>query len=197
LAQLLPLYVDAIYKDVPGATFDSSSGAYLVPCNAALNVSFVFNGTEYPVHPIDTVQAGLDNGELTCFGGFMSNGGQDNAEDMILGDSFLRNVYAVFNYGDFIDNSTTALPFIQLLSKTDQAQAFGEFETLSSQRNASIAANAANSTSSNGPSSPTSPSSPPGSSGSHSGSLGIGAYRGGQMTTTLILVASFVVAHLL
>ncbi len=42
LAQIPQAYVDAIYSTIPGAQFVASQGVYLVPCNANINVSFVF-----------------------------------------------------------------------------------------------------------------------------------------------------------
>jgi len=44
--------------------------------------------------------------------------------DLVLGDAFLRNVYASFNYGD-----TSTPPFVQLLSTTDPDAAWAEFLT--------------------------------------------------------------------
>ena len=37
-----------------------------------------------------------------------------DGQDFLLGDSFLRNVYAVFDYGSFVGRNNT--PFIQLLN---------------------------------------------------------------------------------
>lgn len=35
-------YLDAIYKDLPGAVLDPSLAQYNVSCDAVVNVSFVF-----------------------------------------------------------------------------------------------------------------------------------------------------------
>ncbi len=37
------------------------------------------------------------------------------SEDLLLGDTFLRNVYSLFDFGSFITGNTNT-PFIQLLS---------------------------------------------------------------------------------
>lgn len=148
LAQIPQAYVDAIYSTIPGAQFVASQGVYLVPCNANINVSFVFGGVEYPIHPIDTVTATLDtNNDVACFSGFPSSGGTDTDEDLLLGDTFLRNVYSLFDFGSFITGNTNT-PFIQLLSTTNKDQAFAEFDSLSAQRNASLT----NKNAKNGPS---------------------------------------------
>lgn len=95
------------------------------------------SGIEYPVHPIDTVTATLDdNNQVMCFSGFPASDGTSTSEDLLLGDSFLRNVYSLYNFGQFVGE--TDAPFIQLLSVTDAGSASAEFNTLSSQRNQSL-----------------------------------------------------------
>ena len=113
LSQIPQSYGDAIYGSIPGAEFDETQGIYTVPCSAEISLSFIFNGIEYPIHPIDTVAAQSDGeGGVVCFSGFPV--GSDDSEDFLLGDSFLRNVYTVFNYGSFFNESSS--PSIQLLS---------------------------------------------------------------------------------
>lgn len=113
LSQIPSDYAQAIYGAVPGAQLVESSGLYILPCDTKLNVSFVFAGVEYPVHPIDTVSATTDDtGAVLCFSGFTF--GESGSEDFLLGDSFLRNVYSLYDYGAFLNESST--PFIQLLS---------------------------------------------------------------------------------
>lgn len=41
-AYIPQFYLDAIYKDVPGAKFDEADGVYWLPCDAYVNVTFVF-----------------------------------------------------------------------------------------------------------------------------------------------------------
>jgi hypothetical protein len=52
---IVPLNVsNSIYSGVQGAEFDNSSGMWLCPCNAEINVTVVFGGQSYPIHPLDT-----------------------------------------------------------------------------------------------------------------------------------------------
>lgn len=149
LSQIPQTYAAAIYGDVPGAQLYSSSGIYVLPCDTKINVSFVFGGVEYPVHPIDTIAATSDGaGGVICFSGFPFSDGFSNSEDFLIGDSFLRNVYSLYDYGSFLNESTT--PFIQLLSTTDKDAAYAEFDTLSAERNKSIINDASGSSSSSG-----------------------------------------------
>ncbi|TDL13727.1 acid protease [Rickenella mellea] len=140
LALIPKFYADAIYSDVPGAQFNTALNVYIVPCDTKIDLSFVFGGIAYPMHPADTVQATQNptaKGTVACFGGFQVSTGQDSDDDFLLGDSFLRNVYTLYDFGSFISGTTTP-PFIQLLSTTNVLIADSEFATLSAQRNASI-----------------------------------------------------------
>ncbi|KAL5537140.1 hypothetical protein ACEPAF_963 [Sanghuangporus sanghuang] len=157
LALIPGVYADAIYGSIPGSSLDEVSGLYIVPCDAKVNVSFIFGGVEYPVHPIDTIQATLGtDGSIACFSGFLPTDVDPNesTEDFLLGDSFMRNVYAVFSFGSFI--SGTNPPTIQLLSTTDADKAYAEFDSLSAQRNQSLLGKVTNSGSSTSPTSPSS-----------------------------------------
>lgn len=51
--------------------------------------------------------------------------------DFILGDSFLKNVYTSFDYGDWTpDNRTAGVPFVQMLATTDLEDANREFASV-------------------------------------------------------------------
>ncbi|KAI0633780.1 aspartic peptidase domain-containing protein [Trametes polyzona] len=136
---LPPAAVDAIYKSIPGAVYWATGGAYVVPCNSSTMLSFVFDGQEFAVHPLDLalplpapiIKDGKQTNVTVClatyqylnldptsFAGF----------DLILGDAFLRSVYASFDYGDSdpMNNSTTT-PFVQLLTTVDRHTAMAEF----------------------------------------------------------------------
>ncbi|RPD73742.1 acid protease [Lentinus tigrinus ALCF2SS1-7] len=134
--------VDAIYSKIPGAAFWTSPiiNSWIIPCNSSTDLSFVFGGKEYPVHPLDLslpqVFPILDNGaeknvtvcvatyqylnlDPTQFAGF----------DLILGDAFLRSVYASFDYGDYNPtNHTNGTPFVQMVSTVYPHSAMDEFK---------------------------------------------------------------------
>ncbi|KAL1945700.1 hypothetical protein VTO73DRAFT_1702 [Trametes versicolor] len=143
--------IDAIYGSIPGAVryngsiLDTDNGAgldnWIVPCNASANISFVFAGQEYPVHPLDVVnfytnpligeQDGISiaaNASI-CTNRFFA-GDHDESYDILLGMGFLRNVYGSFHYGNYTPpgaNITGQLPYVQLLSVTDKDTAWGEY----------------------------------------------------------------------
>ncbi|KAI8993831.1 aspartic peptidase domain-containing protein [Trametes punicea] len=140
--------VDAIYGSIPGAVrvaADNSFG-WIVPCNASTNLSFVFAGQEFFVHPLDLAEVtvssfptadGTMQNMTVCLSTFQPDV-LDPTEftgfDLILGDSFLRNVYASFNYGSA---EAGVGPFVQMVSTTpDISAAITQFQ---SQRAATLA----------------------------------------------------------
>ncbi|KAF9046535.1 aspartic peptidase domain-containing protein [Panaeolus papilionaceus] len=137
---------DAIYSRFQGSEYrqiQGVGGAWTLPCVQEVNVTFRFGGRSYPMHPLDMTidpeSIGLpevisSDGERACIGTFQpftyDRGARPNY-DMVLGMAFMRNVYTLFDYGDFIQGSTTlADPYIQLLSITSTSEAHQDFVTV-------------------------------------------------------------------
>jgi len=138
--------VDAMYGSISGAQLNGDS--YIVPCDSKIDVSFVFGGVTYPVHPLDaTFVTTADDGSVECMGAFSYNDPASSGVDYILGDSFLRNVFAKYDFGYWTTVGENA-PFVQLLSVTDATKADSEFDSLNQARLAQAQAAAQNSTSS-------------------------------------------------
>ncbi|KAL4248862.1 peptidase A1 family protein [Abortiporus biennis] len=118
LVSVPPYYTDLIYKDIPRAEpFAILPGYYKLPCDTKLNVSVVFFGQEYLIHPLDLMTIFTYNGTDICLSTFLSS--NDSDKNMNLGDSFMRNIYTLFNFGNFT-RSSDENPYIQLLSVTDK-----------------------------------------------------------------------------
>nr|GAT43188.1 predicted protein [Mycena chlorophos] len=113
---------------------------WYVPCTQEVNITLKFGGVSYPVHPLDTTTdptvfgltarktASGANACLGLFQPFSFDAGSDPTYDIIFGMAFLRNVYTLVDFGDFIAGSKTkAEPYIQFLSITDPAQAHKDF----------------------------------------------------------------------
>lgn len=45
---------DAIYGRVNGASYSVENGVWLIPCGQELNITIVFGGIHFPIHPLDT-----------------------------------------------------------------------------------------------------------------------------------------------
>ncbi|KAK0243957.1 aspartic peptidase domain-containing protein [Armillaria nabsnona] len=143
-SQVRKSVADAIYSRFSGAEYHNVTGlgeVWIVPCDQEVNITFKFSGNSYHIHPLDaTMDPSLINLDLTestgrsyCVGSFQPFifAPPFPTYDMILGMSFLRNVYTVFNYGDFVagGNDTTIRgdPCVQFLSTTDPAEAHSDF----------------------------------------------------------------------
>lgn len=133
----------AIYGSFNGAELvnDPSVGQiWILPCTQEVNITLKFGGNSYPVHPLD---ASIDpqtfglpatqtsSGENACYGLFQPvsfDTGSNPTYDIIFGMAFLRNVYTLINFGDFISGTTSkATPYMQFLSLTDPAEAHSDF----------------------------------------------------------------------
>ncbi|KDR74825.1 hypothetical protein GALMADRAFT_141158 [Galerina marginata CBS 339.88] len=136
---ILPVAMyDGIYSSIPGsALYDGPDGRiWVIPCSTTAHVEVVFGGVHYPFHPLDlsTISDPLTiDGKdyvacVSALKGIDRWGGDDY--DISLGDSFLRNVYALFDFGDAAPDGTTKDPYIQLLSKIDPAKAISEVATI-------------------------------------------------------------------
>lgn len=85
--------VSAIYASIPSSKLDTSAGGWLLPTTSTpAALEFAVAGTYYSISGEDLKFADAGNG--MSFGAVQSKGdiGQD-----ILGDVFLKRVYAVFD----------------------------------------------------------------------------------------------------
>ncbi|KAJ7673543.1 aspartic peptidase domain-containing protein [Mycena rosella] len=143
LPQVPSSVAKAIYSQFSGAELvnDPAVGqVWFIPCTQEVNVTLKFGGNAYPVHPLDTTidptifglaarknSAGV-NSCIGLFQPFSFDSGSNPTYDMIFGMAFLRNVYTLINFGDFVADSTgKADPYIQFLSTTDSADAHADF----------------------------------------------------------------------
>lgn len=94
LALLSDQVVDALYAAIPGAKYDSTQQGYLFPlANKASDMpkfSVAVGDHEFVIQPEDLAFAPVDS--TYWYGGIQSRG--DNPFD-ILGDAFLKSIYAV------------------------------------------------------------------------------------------------------
>ncbi|KAF4541128.1 Peptidase A1 [Lasiodiplodia theobromae] len=91
--------VDAIYKAIPGAKYDSQNQGYVFPSSVTADqlpeVSFAVGEKLFVVQKEDLAFADAGNGFV--YGGIQSRG--DMTFD-ILGDTFLKGIYAIFDQGN-------------------------------------------------------------------------------------------------
>ncbi|KXN86268.1 Gastricsin [Leucoagaricus sp. SymC.cos] len=118
---------DAIYANVTGAQFDEKSNQWLVPCDYEVDMAFQIGGQIFPLHPLDVAPATAGNNS-TCVGSFIPTQlGAQSQFDWLVGDNFLRSVYAVYDFGDYDSRGVMGDPYMQLLSITNPDEASADF----------------------------------------------------------------------
>lgn len=84
----------SFYAALPGGGIDQGNGLYLYKCSTTANLAFTFGGITYTVAELDFNLGYADNTGTYCYGGV----GYLNGGLTIIGDVFLKNVYAVYNF---------------------------------------------------------------------------------------------------
>jgi cathepsin D len=92
---LPPKDAAAVHALIPGSKQVSDEN-YILPCDSTADVQFTFSGKSYPMSPKDYIGARLEGGD-GCISTIIAQAvfGDDV---WILGDTFLKNVYAVFDF---------------------------------------------------------------------------------------------------
>ena len=87
-----PASCSTFYAQIPGAVLTSDNETWTVPCATTISLTFTFGGTAYTVSPKDWIGPMVD-GVCTSnvFGHVVVAGA------WLLGDTFLKNVYTVFD----------------------------------------------------------------------------------------------------
>ncbi|KAF8840864.1 acid protease, partial [Paxillus ammoniavirescens] len=97
--------VQSIWANVPGsvALDGQYQGMYAYPCNTAVSVSISFGGTSWPISAADMNLGNVTStGSTTqmCIGGIFDVGSTvgsgQGTPSWIVGDTFLKNVYSVY-----------------------------------------------------------------------------------------------------
>ncbi|KAI0652538.1 aspartic peptidase domain-containing protein [Trametes meyenii] len=150
LAVVPAALAEAVYGSIPGSVLvEGAQSFWAVPCNSSANVTATFGGQDFPIHPLDLTQpleteVGIPGTNLTldtllCRGSFTPvtpKLAAFNAFDLLLGDTFLKNVYVSYNYGDNYDRRNLTdfgLPYVQMLPVTERETAWAEWLSVRAQ----------------------------------------------------------------
>ncbi|KAJ7314795.1 aspartic peptidase domain-containing protein [Mycena albidolilacea] len=117
-----PEVFNGIYGNIPGALFSAQTGSFIIPCNTTTIVTVVFGGQSFPIHPLDLSDVKTIDEVTVCVSSFFAGAGNTDF-DMLFGDSIMRNMYSVFNFGSAIAKSPGPASNMQLLSQTDPVAA--------------------------------------------------------------------------
>ncbi|KIK64725.1 hypothetical protein GYMLUDRAFT_399781 [Collybiopsis luxurians FD-317 M1] len=93
--------VKAFWDAVPESTaFDASPGFYTYPCNQTLNVSFNWGGKDWVIDDKSFNAGATDGSGQYCVGAIAGQNLGLGAATWLVGDSFMKNVYTVFDFGE-------------------------------------------------------------------------------------------------
>ncbi|KZV74770.1 acid protease [Peniophora sp. CONT] len=142
----VPRYVlDAMYSAFDGAWYSDDQETWVVPClNGAPNITFTFGGEDFYIHPLDlTIVNDLTN-YTVCTPAFNSLSFGTDEMDMLLGDSFLRNSYTLFDYGSFSGDGSVVIksPSVKMFALSSSDEDYPEFLTYRAKNLASLPAEA-------------------------------------------------------
>ncbi|KAG0243059.1 hypothetical protein BGX31_011222 [Mortierella sp. GBA43] len=87
-------FAAAFHENIPGSSFSDVDKIYSVPCTGNWTFGVSFNGTKYEIPYLDYI-AFADKAAKLCVSLVMPLG---DYEMFILGDPFLRQVYAVYDF---------------------------------------------------------------------------------------------------
>lgn len=162
-AMLIPEEVsDSIYNSLPGVQSFSQQGqkTYLIPCSQTPpSLVITIGGQSIPLHPLDTSVIfqtfETPKGDLIslCAGGIIGYSADSNFAgsgfDLLLGDTFLRNAYTMFNFGSSPSSSSNSNntpakvksrqsssdgPFVKILGITNPDDANNDFQSTRKQQ---------------------------------------------------------------
>lgn len=148
-AMLVPEEVSsAIYSSMSGVQPITQDGqtTYIIPCDQTPPALVItIGGQSVPVHPLDTsviFQTFQTSGGgliSLCAGGIIGYSSDSNFAgagfDLLLGDTFLRNAYTMFNFGSSPSSSqlstkrqsSSSGPFVKILGITNPSDASSDF----------------------------------------------------------------------
>ncbi|QRV84317.1 aspartyl protease [Ceratobasidium sp. AG-Ba] len=142
-AKIPPEAYKTLYESTGGVPIDGTS-YYAVPCLAEATVECTFGNQTVFIHPLDLTRVETDSfgGQnfTYCISEYKA-GRWEGDSDAIFGDAFVRNIYAVYNYGDFFKTESgfkIGSPFIQFLPLTNATATSADFKKSRAQALASL-----------------------------------------------------------
>jgi cathepsin D len=85
-----------LHAQIPGSTNTGGSPNFMIPCSTTKTIQFTFSGVTYSVQPKDYVSKVNSVGKM-CASNIIGQQAY-SANQWILGDVFLKNVYTVFDF---------------------------------------------------------------------------------------------------
>lgn len=87
-----------LFALVDNATLDADNSTYMVPCDTTTPIQFTFSGVSFDLSSKDWVGPVTDSSKNLCASNIYPLDGATNiAGEWLVGDTFLKNVYSVFD----------------------------------------------------------------------------------------------------
>lgn len=98
-----------------------------MPCTQQIALAFQFGNQTFAAHPLDmTWPDPSDPSQTTCIGAIQYSANLGNAGDLVMGSSFLKNVYSIFQYPDNLGRGSWQ-PSVGMVSLTNASVASQDF----------------------------------------------------------------------
>ncbi|KAJ7851049.1 aspartic peptidase domain-containing protein [Mycena olivaceomarginata] len=116
-------FIDRLFAAIPGS-IQAADKSWTIPCDTTSIMSVEIGGQQFPIHPLDLSEVRVDasTGTTICSSPFSAVPGGTEF-DSLFGDTIMRNIYSVFNFGDARAKAPTENATMQFLSQTDPALA--------------------------------------------------------------------------
>ncbi|KAF7338964.1 Peptidase A1 domain-containing protein [Mycena venus] len=110
-------FIDRLFAAIPGSV-QAVDKSWTIPCDTTSIMSVEIGGQQFPIHPLDLSDVDSSTGTTICRSPFLVIPG--NTEfDSLFGDTIMRNIYSVFNFGDAVAKAPTENATMQFLAQTD------------------------------------------------------------------------------
>ncbi|KAJ7851059.1 aspartic peptidase domain-containing protein [Mycena olivaceomarginata] len=116
-------FIDRLYTAIPGS-IQAADKLWTIPCDTTSIMSVEIGGRQFPIHPLDLseIRVNASTDTTVCSSPFLATPGGTEF-DSLFGDTIMRNMYSVFNFGDALAKAPTENARMQFLSQTDPALA--------------------------------------------------------------------------
>ncbi|KAJ7727420.1 aspartic peptidase domain-containing protein [Mycena maculata] len=121
-------FIDRLFSAIPGSV-QAADGSWTIPCDTTSILSVEIGGQQFPISPLDLSDVDSSTGTAICSSPFLVVDGTTEF-DSLFGDTIMRNIYSVFNFGDAVAKAPTDNATMQFLAQTDPTLAKADVQNV-------------------------------------------------------------------